>query len=559
MGTAAILAGGTLLPAQATAGSGYIDIVGNPTNPADNPGLLSIGLDASSPINASSVTAQIKFGSTSYIVPGPLTLTSGTATDGTWTVPTPIIEPTDLPLGQYYVYVSAADSGGDSISDVMVPDQWNFNIVPTVTLTANPDAILANGQTVALSGMVTAVTPDSSQPQPAPFAGQPVTITTAGEFFGGTYPWTVTSQNDGSFSFSTQTGMSASTGTDSFTAHVEQTPAIAQANSSAVAIQPIAAPVAVTATESPANPLWGQDVYITGAVTVDDDGSWQPLPNAVVEISDHGGDSVYVNANGSGQFSTDVLGNSLDLYRSPFTVQVNSNALSDPYAGSATISIPVRPQDFDAALTATSASIDRYGVVHFSGCVANTTYPAVGAPAGITVDVQYAASPSGPWKALGTLTTSGTSCGSTTGSSQFSGKLPAELASAYYRAVLGADQDYFVPIASNTLLASIIPTRFVTFTATPHKVRRDATITVSGMLQALGRSWHGYAGQWVDIIFQPPGSKLWYIVYRVRSGANGRFRKAFKDKFGSALWSADYFGNITHLVAGAAIIRIRVI
>lgn len=407
---------------------------------------------------------------------------------------------------------------------------WNFYIMPTVTLSASPDTISANGETVTLSGLVTAVTPDSAQPQSEPLADQPVIIFTTGEALAGASSVTLPTGNDGSFSFSTPTGMSASTETDSFTAEVAQTATMAQAVSPSVTIEPVAAPAAIAAAESPPDPLWGQDVYVTGTVTVMQDGSWQPMPYAQVEVSDTGGDRMFATANASGQFTADVL-DGLDLTRGPFTVQLVPEA---PYGETASISVPVRPQDFDATLSANGVHMDSYGIVHFSGCVTNTTDPGAGAPAGITVDVQYAPSPSGPWKALGVL------------------------AAAYYRAVLGTDQDYFVPTTSNALFSSIIPTRFVSFTATPHKVRRDATITVSGVLQAYGRAWRGYGGQWVDIIFLPPGSKVWYIVYRVRTSANGHFSKRFRDKYGSALWSADYFGNSTHLVTGAATVRIRV-
>jgi hypothetical protein len=548
------LAGSLVLPAQAMAGSGSIEWVGSPTSPADNPGLLSIGLEASSPIVVGSVTVQLTSStdsSSSYTIPAPLVLTSGTATEGTWTVTSPITEPA-VPLGQYDLYVSATDSGGDSA--IVEPPQWNFDIVPTVTLSATPDTISANGETVTLSGLATAVTPDSAQPQSEPLADQAVSIFTTGEALAGGSSVTVPTGNDGSFSYSTPTGMNASTETDSFVAEVEQTTTMAQALSPSVTIEPVTAPVAITAAETPPNPLWGQEVYVTGTVSVEQDGGWQPMPYAQVEVSDTGGDRMFATANSSGQFTADVLG-VLDLTRSPFTVQLVPEA---PYGETASITIPVRPQDFDATLTAASASIDSYGIVHFSGCVANTTDPGAGAPAGITVNVQYAPSPSGPWKALGSLATSGTPCGTNEASSQFAGELPGVLASAYYRAILGTDQDYFVPTASNVLRASIIPTRFVSFTATPHKVRRDATITVSGLLQAYGSAWRGYGRQWVDIIFLPPGSKVWYIVYRVRTSANGHFSKRFRDKFGSALWSADYFGNSTHLVAGAATVRIRV-
>ncbi len=546
--TAILLGGALAAEPAAMAGSGYITVVGNATSPPDNPGLLSIGLEASSAIT--SVQVQIAFGSTSYAPPA-LHLTGGTTTNGTWTVPAPITS-AELPLGDYYVYVTAADSGGDSITDVQV-SQWNFNIQPALTLSATPDQVSADGQTVTISGTATGVYPDSTAPTSQPLAGQAVEVSTQGEIFGGVSSWSVTTAKNGSFSVTTQTGMSSTTETDTFAAEVAQTSTMAQAISPTVTIEPIKAPVRVTATVTPQYPIWDQPVTMTGSVTVEVDGSWVPLPDPYVTISNSQG-PIPATVSSSGQFTT-----ALESYEvGPWQVQASGGA-SDPYAGSATVSVPAQGPYYQGALTGFTATIDKYGNVSVTGCAENTTMAAVGVPAATRVDVQYAAKPSGPWRTLGSIDTTSAACGTNAVGGHFSGSLPGQLASAYYRAAVTSDQTYFAPTATSSAVpASIIVTRFVSFAATPHRVKRGAKITVSGVLQALGKSWRGYGDQVVEIILRPAGSSHWYVAYRVKANRSGHFSKTFADKFGTATWSADYNGNSTHAVTGAATVRIRV-
>ena len=550
---AAVLLGGVLAPAAAMAGSGSISLVGNATSPADNPGLLSIGLMASSPIT--SVTVRVAFGSTSYTVPAPLRPPGASATSGTWTVATPITT-ADLQLGQYYVYVTATDSGGDSISDAPV-GQWNFNMQPTVTLTASPDQISANGQTVTLSGKVTGVYPDSTTPTSQTLAGQPVTLTTYGEIFGDGNSWPLTTGTDGSFSLTTQTGLNSTNETDTFQAAIAQTTTTAFAIAS-VNVLPIKAPVRVTATITPIHPLYGQSPMLTGTVTIQNGSTWQPLPSSPVYVTDSEGQFLQTTTGSDGSFSLQlppVFGPD----SGPWQVAAGDlNDAGDPFAGPATISVPANGPVDPGTLSAIAVSISKYGVVSVAGCLEDTSRSGAGVAPGVPVTIQYATSQGGPWQELGTLSTTSAVCGSNSAGGYFSGQLPAVLASAYYRAAMTTGQYDYVPTTSAAVLASIIPTRFVAFAATPHIVKRNGKITVSGRLEVLGRSWRSYAGQSVDIIFRPRGSKYWYAVYWVKTNSTGRFSKTFTDKFGTATWSADYNGNSTHLVAGAATVRIRV-
>jgi hypothetical protein len=552
LAAAVILLGVALAPVPAAmAGSGFISVVGNATSPADNPGLLSVGLQASSPIT--SVTVQVAFGSASFADSG-LQLTSGTTTSGTWTVPAPITM-TELPLGQYYVDVSATDSAGDSISGVQV-SQWNFNMQPTVTLTATPDQISANGQTITLSGTATGVYPDSTAPKSQPLAGQPVTVTTSGEIFGDGNSWPLTTAADGSFSLTTATGLSSTDETDTFQATIVQSDTTAFA-SATVSILPIKAAVRVTATITPSHPLYGQAPTITGTVTIKAGGTWQPLPSSPVYVTDQD-NSLQATAGPSGQFSIQLP----PVYGpdgGPWQVEAGDlNDAGDPFAGTATMSVPANGPVDPGTLSAFTASISKFGVVSVTGCLEDTSRSGAGVAPGVPVTIQYATSKGGPWQALGTVTTTSTTCGSNSLGGYFSGSLPAMQASAYYQAAMTTDQYDYVPTTSTAVLVSITPTRFVSFDATPHTVRRNGKITISGGLELLGKSWQSYPGQSVDIIFRPRGSKFWYVAYWVKTNSSGRFSRTFRDKFGTATWSADYNGNSTHLVAGAATVRVRV-
>ena len=553
LAAAAILLGAAVMSEPAAlAGSGSITVVGSASSPADNPGLLSIGLEASSAIT--SVQVQVAFGSTSYTPPA-LQLTSGTTADGTWTVPEPITT-AQLPLGQYYVYVTAADSGGDSISDVQV-SQWNFSIQPTLTLTATPGQISANGQAVTLSGTATGVLPSSTTPTSQPLAGQQITVTTDGELFGTGNSWSLTTRADGTFSLTTQTGLNSTSETDTFQAAIAQTATTASALAS-VNILPIRAPVKVSATITPRHPLYGQSPTLTGTVTVQNGSTWQPLPSSPVYVTDGEGQFLQTTTGSDGSFSLQlppVFGPD----GGPWQVASGDlNDAGDPFAGTATISVPENGPVDPGTLSTFTASISKFGVVSVTGCLEDTSRQGAGVAPGVPVTIQYSTSRGGPWQALGTVTTTSTTCGSNSAGGYFRGSLPAVQASAYYQAAMTSNQYDYVPTTSAAVLVSIIPTRFVSFAATPHIVKRNGKITVSGRLEVLGRSWQSYAGQSVDIIFRPAGSKLWYAAYWVKTNSTGRFSKTFTDKFGTATWSADYNGNSTHLVSGAATVRVRV-
>src|SRR6185437_9151945 len=99
--------------ALASAGSIVIDGI---SAPSAETGLLSVQAEATTPITSLTVDINGTGGLALALTTSDFTQTSGGPTDGIWTVTSPI-DPSVLPYGVYQVAVSAADSGGDSISD----------------------------------------------------------------------------------------------------------------------------------------------------------------------------------------------------------------------------------------------------------------------------------------------------------------------------------------------------------------------------------------------------------------------------------------------------------
>lgn len=112
--------------------------------------------------------------------------------------------------------------------------------------------------------------------------------------------------------------------------------------------------------------------------------------------------------------------------------------------------------------------------------------------------------------------------------SAFSGTVKAS-PTGYYRAVYAGTSSgsFTVPRAtSKVLYAGRSETRIANYKATPAKVKRNGTITVSGTLLHRTPGWKAYAKQPATIYFRPKKAP-WqsYTVAEVKTAANGTFAK----------------------------------
>jgi hypothetical protein len=55
----------------------------------------------------------------------------------------------------------------------------------------------------------------------------------------------------------------------------------------------------------------------------------------------------------------------------------------------------------------------------------------------------------------------------------------------------------------------------------------------------------------VYVILRPKGSSTWYYIVSATTNSQGRFSATFTDPV-TATWSAEFFGNSTHLATLAA-------
>ena len=159
------------VPAAAAANSSPI-VIDSVSSPPGEPGLLSIQAEATS--NITTLTVYID-SATRPVLTIPfydLSLTSGSAQDGTWTVQTPITT-SELSLGTYQVTVDATDEAGDSLTAASAPGNFFFGLYPSVTMAASTTTLSYSEQSVTFSGQVTADSPAGS---PQDVANQPVSI-----------------------------------------------------------------------------------------------------------------------------------------------------------------------------------------------------------------------------------------------------------------------------------------------------------------------------------------------------------------------------------------------
>jgi hypothetical protein len=174
---AVAVSGWGLSVSAAEAASSYISVQYEPNgvSPPTNVGLVSVTLAATSPLTSLDVKIYRSDGTdvldltlSDFVQPA----NDGNGLSGTWTVKTPITT-SQLNLGYYSVYLTAADKGGDQVTSFFVGFLSFLNVVQYPGFMASSTSFNYDNQNVTLSGTAMLLAPDGST---TPFAGKTLNL-----------------------------------------------------------------------------------------------------------------------------------------------------------------------------------------------------------------------------------------------------------------------------------------------------------------------------------------------------------------------------------------------
>ena len=214
-------------------------------------------------------------------------------------------------------------------------------------------------------------------------------------------------------------------------------------------------------------------------------------------------------------------------------------------ASTAAVSLTVALPNY---ITNFRASLSPFAVVTVKACI--------GAGTG-TVNVQYAAGPSGPWRTLGRLKPDYLTCAHGSGfGNEYKTNFGARLGAAYYRVVYPASYSYQGVTSKAVYLAKHF-TKITSFKVSPRSVARGSKFTVSGRLWAQGKhgKWTPYAHRRLLIIFRYQGVYYRYAA-EPKTNAAGRFSGRFAVLVTAPVF-AQYNGDSTHFASATKRITVR--
>jgi hypothetical protein len=541
LAVAAAAATAAVVPAAAATSASPI-LIDAVNSPSTEPGLLSIQVEATS--NITSLTVYINSGSTPELtIPfSDLSLTSGSAQDGIWTVQTPITT-SQLSLGTYQVTADATDAGGDSLTGLSAPDPFFFGLYPDVSIAADTTTLSYSQQSVTFSGQVTAYSP-TGVPEGVP--DQPVSITGSE---GGS--WSTTTDQNGNYSLTVAPNLADGTGlAASFSASVSASTGIAQASSQSLELTGDVDPVQVNVTLSKSTADYGTPVTISGTAEYESDGIPVPLTSTTIDIT---GTDYYTG--GSAQATTATTDENGDfsavLPAQPTTTWTANPApsqfltpsvseLGEPNSATLTVILPT-------GTTRLHVAYNPLGQITASGCLglgsAVSSYPDLTPPADADLYLQYSGTSHGPWRTLGSLGNTGApACHGATG---FGGAIHPLSLSGHYR-VDFTGQLLYQGSVSSAGYAATVPTRIAGFRISPRAVSGHGRIRLSGQLQQNSGGWKGLGSVRITIYIEPAGSTTWYWYKHVHLSSSGRFRVSFADPL-SGHWVVGYSGDSSHL------------
>jgi hypothetical protein len=419
-----------------------------------------------------------------------------------------------------------------------------FQDTPTITLNVNP-VLSHNNQDPVVAGTVTVRAPGATIG--SPYANQPVTLVASGQ------P-DVTSDTDGNggFTFSLTSPQPG----EKFYVQVPESTTVAAAQTSPTPLTARTDQVRMSASLSASTVTYGGKVTVRGTVTyAPGGGSFVALTGQAVRIyagTASGHPVVTAVTDGKGAFTAALPNEAASVH---WVLQA-----SGPYLQTATATLPMKV-NLPTVLTGFTATLSQSWQVNYRGCLGLRAGVPGSVPALTGLTIQYAERPAGPWHTLGVpaITQKSLICGN--GGRTFSGVLPAQLNYAYYRAVYKGATDRtgtgYLSSASGTVLAWKYEDRITSFAVSARTVHKGGKLTVSGRLQYYRSGWRNYPGQLIEVILRPQGSNSWYWIAKVATNSSGRFSATFTDPV-TAIWSAEFAGNSTHLDTAAGTISVQV-
>jgi hypothetical protein len=473
------------------------------------------------------------------------------STPQTWTLTSPKTDLATLAPGTYSVGVDATDTDADPPVTGLTPaDASTFNFIAQPTLTTAPTFNTTRpNQPVSITGQLGCATLS------CPVGGWPVTTVTVTDTTANTPAVSgATTDSSGDFTVSGVVGIPG----DSYTVAVAAVPSTSLAAS---ATTMDVAQYATTSLSIPAtvSAPYGQE-SITGTLTYATTSGSVPAPPGITITAAAGALQATTTTNANGTFSMTlpaIPGNTT------WTVSSQAQLTTTPFLFGATGSVNAT-QTWPANLSGFSVTLSRFYIVTVGGCLSSSITPAPSPPdLPSNIQIQYELTTAGPWKVLGTvLTSTMPGCGGGSGAAFLaSGNAPA--AAAYYRAFFPGDNIY-QPATGTSIRAAHTATRFNPFRASASILTLpNRRLTIHGTLQYQGPAkWRGYASQRVLLIYctgsaaHCNNNNNWNAYKWVRTNSLGNFSLTFTDLIGTAFWSANYYGNATHMAAGAPLIKV---
>lgn len=460
----------------------------------------------------------------------------------TWT--SSVISQATLPLGIYNVAVDATDEGGTSVS---YQPAGTFAFQDTPSIAPNPaDLVITHdNRTPAISGTVSTLAPGAASSEP--YQG---TVMLEDSVFG---DQTLTIDGQGHYSFTFQHPQPG----EIFSVVVPATATLGGGATVTAQFDAQTDPVSLAASLSATTVTYGGKVTVGGTVSYQPGGSYLPLSSQTVRIYNRAGAPGPVATavtNASGHFSATLPSQAASVQ---WVIQAGGPA-AGPYLGSASLTLPMKVS-LPTAVSGFQVALSMFGQLSFRGCLALPAGVPGRVPSLSGLVIQYAPGPNGPWRTLGTVPgQSGGQCGA--GGLKFGGTLPARLNYAYYRAWYSgttASGTGYLATTSGSVLVWKYLDRITGFSVSPQTVPANGKLTVKGQLEYYSGAWRDYAGQQVYIILRGAHCTQWCYIARAGTDSSGRFSATFTDPE-SATWSAEFFGNSTHLATLAPLTYVRV-
>ncbi|GAA1359058.1 hypothetical protein [Streptomyces beijiangensis] len=155
--------------------------------------------------------------------------------------------------------------------------------------------------------------------------------------------------------------------------------------------------------------------------------------------------------------------------------------------------------------------------------------------------LQYSKNGAAPWHNIRSATTgdqtNGQSC-----AFKFTG---AGYTDGYYR-VVHSESNEMLSLVSPAKRLNRVQTRITSFSTTPSRPYKNATLTATGTLtQLTGGKWKAQKGARVVLVYKPKGDSQWYWVVKATTNSAGRFTLKSK-AYGDGTWGVYYEADSKH-------------